>query len=73
MTEEKFVTEQELVKFLVGTQLWFVPVSLVTDTFVSAVEKLNNTEQGKVIEWTDEERKALLHDVGGHFAVHRPG
>ena len=67
MTEEKFVTEQDLVKFLIGTKLWLVPESLATDTFISAVEKLNNTELGNVIEWTDEERKAFVV-VNGHDA-----
>ena len=67
MTEEKFITEQNLVKFLIGTKLWLVPESLATDAFISAVEKLNNTELSKGIEWTDEERKAVVV-VLGHYA-----
>lgn len=67
MTEEKFITEQNLVKFLIGTKLWLVPESLATDAFISAVEKLNNTELNKGIEWTDEERKAFVV-VHGHYA-----
>ena len=55
MTEDKV----KYVKFLVGTRLWLVPAEFVTDVFIAAVEKLNNTEQGKVVEWSDEEAKAF--------------
>jgi len=51
------MTEPKYVKFLVGTRLWLVPFEFVTDLFIAAVEKLNNTEQGKVVEWTEDEKK----------------
>jgi hypothetical protein len=57
MTTEKIT----YIKFLVGTRLWLVPSEVVTEAFIAAVERLNNTEQGKAVEWTDEEKQAFDH------------
>ena len=51
--------ESEVVKIIVGSQIWLVPKKLASTTFRTAVDKLNQTKHGEVIEWTDDERNTF--------------
>lgn len=58
-------------KLVVGTQIWLVPLNLVSRPFLNAVSKLNLASDRSMIEWTDEEEKTFL-EVDGHQYVHKP-
>lgn len=49
------MTEDALVKFVVGSQVWLVPELEATELFRSAVEKLNGTCAGAAVSWSKEE------------------
>ncbi len=58
-------------KFTVGKEIWLVPGLLATDKFRSAIKGLNETEEGELIPWSDEERNEF-RNVRDHDQVWRP-